>query len=135
MDQNVKICWLIFKQKYKSTTGWSLYKRNPIEFNKLCYTENDTGTFQRVDEVLQGIIEIRKKETKFQEMYQIIFRHIFIRIILLKTYCVISISENISLQRQLKCKNKSQNFPNVLIYQGILGYAKLAIPFSTSFDG
>lgn len=88
--------WFL-SRNIKELPEWSFYKHNPIEFNKLCYTENDTGTFQRVDEVLQGIIEIKKKETKFQEMYQIIFQHIFIRIILLKTYCVISKSENISL--------------------------------------
>lgn len=63
----MKICWLILSRNIKELPEWSFYKYDSTEFNKLCYTESDTGTFQRVDEVLQKITEIEKRKQIFSK--------------------------------------------------------------------
>ena len=75
--------YLFLSINVKETLSWKVSKCDSFGFNNFCYKENDIKTFQRVDEVLQKLIEIKKKNKAVTNIPST-FQYIFITFMLCK---------------------------------------------------
>ena len=94
----------------KERPSWRVIKCDSVEFNNLRYTENGIKTFQCADEVLRKLIEIKEKETKPQQIYQVIFQNTFITFIIYHIIFIIYIYHIISVISYI-------SYHNILYYQ------------------